>query len=300
MSTRANSTCWPKAEGGRQRERHAAQTPRPKNGSGPPKTRLRRHPHSHRPRTCADVIFNRAVRYCRVHRYRSLTLAAQKTAERTHGPGGSFCLVNSSSACASFAPSIRCPLTVSCWLAHPPSKPWCANSATTCTRYVNALGLSTRLVPHQLRHTYATQMIRSGVSFPALMTLLGQTSPDMTMRYVDVALTDLHREFDLARSQPHHLVPQPRTCLVANRTGRRHRRLALRSTCARNVPSRLARRRFTHFARPALQPPRQNPRQNPQTHHALKTGTDWPVIVGNPEVTLLPKIENLSLRVDAL
>jgi integrase len=53
----------------------------------------------------------------------------------------------------------------------------------------HSLGLSTRLVPHQLRHTYATQMIRSGVGFPALMTLLGHTSPDMTMRYVEVALT---------------------------------------------------------------------------------------------------------------
>src|SRR6266851_946027 len=60
------------------------------------------------------------------------------------------------------------------------------------------------------RHTYATQMIRSGVSFPALMTLLGHTSPDMTMRYVDVALTDLRREFDLARAKPRHLVPQPK------------------------------------------------------------------------------------------
>src|SRR6266404_3558650 len=74
----------------------------------------------------------------------------------------------------------------------------------------HALGLSTRIVPHQLRHTYATQMIRSGVSFPALMTLLGHTSPDMTMRYVDVALTDLRREFDLARAKPRHLVPQPK------------------------------------------------------------------------------------------
>jgi integrase len=73
----------------------------------------------------------------------------------------------------------------------------------------HALGFS-RLVPHQLRHTYATQMIRSGVSFPALMTLLGHTSPDMTMRYVEVALTDLRREFDLAQAKPRHLVPQPK------------------------------------------------------------------------------------------
>jgi len=33
--------------------------------------------------------------------------------------------------------------------------------------------------------------------------------PDMTMRYLDVTLTDLKREFELARSKPRHLTPQP-------------------------------------------------------------------------------------------
>jgi hypothetical protein len=42
------------------------------------------------------------------------------------------------------------------------------------------------------------------------MKLLGHTSPEMTMRYLDVALNDLQREFELARSKPRHLVPQPR------------------------------------------------------------------------------------------
>jgi hypothetical protein len=74
----------------------------------------------------------------------------------------------------------------------------------------HSLRLSTRIVPHQLRHTYATEMLRAGVSFPVLMKLLGHTSPEMTMRYVDVALTDLQREFQRARSQPRHLVPQPK------------------------------------------------------------------------------------------
>jgi len=74
----------------------------------------------------------------------------------------------------------------------------------------HALGLSLRIVPHQLRHTYATEMLRAGVSFPVLMKLLGHTSPEMTMRYLDVALTDLQREFQRARSQPRHLVPQPK------------------------------------------------------------------------------------------
>jgi hypothetical protein len=83
----------------------------------------------------------------------------------------------------------------------------------------HALGLSTRIVPHQLRHTYAAEMLRAGVSFPVLMKLLGHTSPEMTMRYLDVALTDLQREFRLARSQPRHLVPQPKVPLARLRSG---------------------------------------------------------------------------------
>ncbi len=68
------------------------------------------------------------------------------------------------------------------------------------------------------RHTYASEMLRSGVDFPAIMKLLGHASPDMTMRYLDIALTDLQRELHLARSQPRHLAPQPKTQL-ASRAG---------------------------------------------------------------------------------
>jgi site-specific recombinase XerD len=83
----------------------------------------------------------------------------------------------------------------------------------------HSLGLSTRIVPHQLRHTYGTEMLRAGVSFPALMKLLGHTSPEMTMLYVEVVLTDLQREFQQARAKPRHLVPQPRTSFALTRTG---------------------------------------------------------------------------------
>ena len=83
----------------------------------------------------------------------------------------------------------------------------------------HSLGLSTRIVPHQLRHTYATEMLRSGVSFPILMKLLGHVDPAMTMRYVDVALTDLEREFQLARSKPRYLAPQPKTSAAPVRAG---------------------------------------------------------------------------------
>ena len=62
-------------------------------------------------------------------------------------------------------------------------------------------------------------MLRAGVTFPALMKLLGHTSPEMTMQYLDVALTDLQREFELARSKPRHLVPRPKASFASRRTG---------------------------------------------------------------------------------
>ena len=80
----------------------------------------------------------------------------------------------------------------------------------------HSLGLPINIVPHQLRHTYATEMLRSGISFPVLMKLLGHVDPEMTMLYIDVALTDLQREFHRARTQPRHLVPQPKTSLPAH------------------------------------------------------------------------------------
>jgi integrase len=81
------------------------------------------------------------------------------------------------------------------------------------------LGLSTRIVPHQFRHTYATEMLRSGVSFPVLMKLLGHVNPEMTMHYLDVALTDLEREFRMARAKPKHLAPQPKSSSPQPRSG---------------------------------------------------------------------------------
>jgi integrase len=82
-----------------------------------------------------------------------------------------------------------------------------------------AAGIAARIVPHQLRHTYASEMLRCGVDLPALMKLLGHASPEMTMVYLDIALTDLQREFDLALSRSRHIAPPPRTPASLLRTG---------------------------------------------------------------------------------
>jgi hypothetical protein len=83
----------------------------------------------------------------------------------------------------------------------------------------HSLDLSTNIVPHQLRHTYASEMLRSGVGLPAVMQLLGHASPEMTMRYLEVTLSDLQKEFEFARSHPRHLVPRPNTPPTVLRSG---------------------------------------------------------------------------------
>lgn len=56
-------------------------------------------------------------------------------------------------------------------------------------------GCSRRFTPHQLRHTYASTMLRAGASLPAVMHLLGHKAIAMTMRYVLVTQNDLQREY---------------------------------------------------------------------------------------------------------
>jgi integrase len=81
-----------------------------------------------------------------------------------------------------------------------------------------AVGITTRIVPHQFRHSYATEMLRAGVSLPVLMKLLGHESPKMTMRYIEVSLLDVEREFRMARQQPRHLAPTPKAPSVSSLT----------------------------------------------------------------------------------
>lgn len=105
-------------------------------------------------------------------------------------------------------------------LARPASRLMLLRQLRTYLREVSdALGIPHGIVPHQLRHTYASEMLRCGVALPALMKLLGHTSPRMTMVYLDIALTDLQREFDLACSHPRHVPPPPRSPCSLSRPG---------------------------------------------------------------------------------
>jgi site-specific recombinase XerD len=83
------------------------------------------------------------------------------------------------------------------------------NGCRPCWRTMNnALRKATRkarcsvshVTPHQLRHTYATEILRGGASLPAVKELLGHTKIDMTLRYTQVSQVDLQRQYKEARA----------------------------------------------------------------------------------------------------
>jgi integrase len=71
--------------------------------------------------------------------------------------------------------------------------------------------------PHQLRHTYATALVNSGVSLQALMALLGHVSAAMSLRYgrlFDATIRDEYqRALTLAKTQLGPVLPAGRTAL---------------------------------------------------------------------------------------
>ncbi|MBI3797351.1 MAG: tyrosine-type recombinase/integrase [Deltaproteobacteria bacterium] len=70
-------------------------------------------------------------------------------------------------------------------------------------RAAASAGCASHITPHRLRHSFASEMISSGVSLPVTMQLLGHKDIRMTLRYVHVSQNDMQREYHRAR---HHLV----------------------------------------------------------------------------------------------
>jgi len=63
--------------------------------------------------------------------------------------------------------------------------------------------------PHRLRHTWASDMLRRGMSLPALMQLMGHKDIRMTLRYLKITQPDLQREFYKARQNTTQSYPLP-------------------------------------------------------------------------------------------
>lgn len=68
-------------------------------------------------------------------------------------------------------------------------------------------GAPLRIVAHQLRHTYATSLVNAGMSLQALMNLLGHSSPEMTMRYAQLASPTLRIAYDQAVGKLRRRIP---------------------------------------------------------------------------------------------
>jgi site-specific recombinase XerD len=61
--------------------------------------------------------------------------------------------------------------------------------------------------PHRFRHTFASDMIRAGISLPALMQLMGHAQIQTTLVYVQVTPQDVWQQY--ARAVAQHLRPVP-------------------------------------------------------------------------------------------
>ncbi len=71
----------------------------------------------------------------------------------------------------------------------------------------DASGRTLHITPHQLRHTYGTSLINGGMSLQVLMALLGHVTPEMTLRYANLASDTVRRAYDEAmdRARSRHL-----------------------------------------------------------------------------------------------
>ena len=55
--------------------------------------------------------------------------------------------------------------------------------------------------PHRFRHTFASDMVRAGVSLPALMKLMGHANIQTTLVYIDVTPLDVYQQYARAVAQ---------------------------------------------------------------------------------------------------
>jgi integrase/recombinase XerD len=58
------------------------------------------------------------------------------------------------------------------------------------------------------RHTFASDMVRAGVSLPALMKLMGHANIQTTLVYVDVTPLDVYQQYARAVAQMVRRAPE--------------------------------------------------------------------------------------------
>ena len=83
--------------------------------------------------------------------------------------------------------------------------------------------------PHRLRHTFATEMLRNGMSLPVLMKLLGHRTIDMTLRYAEVTGVDVQRAYLDTMAAIERRYEMPRLPLKHKQPDKRSARRSIRS-----------------------------------------------------------------------
>lgn len=63
--------------------------------------------------------------------------------------------------------------------------------------------------PHRFRHTFASDMVRAGISLPALMQLMGHAQIQTTLVYIHVTSQDVYQQYARAVAQFVRPVPTP-------------------------------------------------------------------------------------------
>ena len=76
-------------------------------------------------------------------------------------------------------------------------------------RYHRLISETPRANPHRLRHTFGTDMVRAGISLPALQHLMGHSQFRTTMIYIELAPQDVWREYARAIQNRTRLATTP-------------------------------------------------------------------------------------------
>lgn len=66
-----------------------------------------------------------------------------------------------------------------------------------------SVGVTEKVTPHRLRHSYATELLYGGMGIVGIKTLLGHRSIGMTLRYAAVVPTHLFQEYHRAIEKAH-------------------------------------------------------------------------------------------------
>jgi site-specific recombinase XerD len=68
-------------------------------------------------------------------------------------------------------------------------------------RHHRRVSQTTPAHPHRFRHTFASDMVRAGISLPALMHLMGHSHISTTMLYVQISPRDVFEQYARAAAQ---------------------------------------------------------------------------------------------------